>query len=114
MMVRHGDDHVHLVVSRVDFEGQLWSRSHDRRKAQNAASALEDAYGLEKAPRTHQTAAGRQSRALVHEQQRQKAQELEALQRQAQELGALRSRLGELSAKAGEVRLGPVSSCGNL
>ena len=31
VMVRHGDDHVHLVVSRVDFEGQLWSRSHDRR-----------------------------------------------------------------------------------
>lgn len=77
VMVRHGDDHVHLVVSRVDFEGQLWSRSHDRRKAQNAASALEDAYGLEKAPRTHQTAAARRPRAQVHEQQQKKAQELE-------------------------------------
>ncbi len=78
VMVRHGDDHVHLVVSRVDFEGQLWSRSHDRRKAQNAASALEDAYGLEKAPRTHQATAEQRTRSQVHEQQRQKAQELEA------------------------------------
>lgn len=78
VMVRHGDDHVHLVVSRVDFEGQLWSRSHDRRKAQNAASALEDAYGLEKAPRTRQAPAKQRTRSQVHEQQRQKAQELEA------------------------------------
>lgn len=77
VMVRHGDDHVHLVVSRVDFEGQLWSRSHDRRKAQNAASALEDAYGLEEAPRTRQIATARRPRPQVHQQQREKAQELE-------------------------------------
>lgn len=77
VMVRHGVDHVHLVVSRVNFEGQLWSRSNDRRKAQNAASALEDAYGLEKAPRTRQAVAERRPRAQVHQQQREKAQELE-------------------------------------
>lgn len=77
VMVRHGDDHVHVVVSRVDFEGQLWSRSNDRRKAQTAASALEDAYGLEKAPRTRQLTHEKKPQTMVHKQQRQKAQELE-------------------------------------
>lgn len=74
VMVRHGEDHVHLVVSRVDFEGQLWSRSHDRRKAQRAASGLEDTYGLEKAPRTAQKDAQRLTTAEVHHlaQDRQK------------------------------------------
>lgn len=68
VMVRHGEDHVHLVVSRVDFEGQLWSRSHDRRKAQKAASALEDTYGLEKAPRTAQKGVQRLTATEVHQQ----------------------------------------------
>lgn len=74
VMVRHGEDHVHLVVSRVDFEGQLWSRSHDRRKAQRATSTLEDTYGLEKAPRTVQKGTQRLTNTEMHQmaQDRQK------------------------------------------
>lgn len=85
VMVRHGDDHVHLVVSRVDFEGQLWSRSHDRRKAQKAASDLEDAYGLEKAPRTVQRGVQRLTTAEVHQAAQDREKMLAGHRRQMQE-----------------------------
>lgn len=51
VMVRHGDDHVHIVVSRVDDLGQVWHARNDRRAAQTSCSKLENAYGLEAAPR---------------------------------------------------------------
>lgn len=54
VVVRHGDDHVHLVVSRVDDLGQVWHGRNDRRQAQTACSELEEAYGLERAPRRRQ------------------------------------------------------------
>lgn len=41
VMVRHGDDHVHIVASRVDERGKLWSHSKDFYKAQSARGAGE-------------------------------------------------------------------------
>ncbi|MGP9490595.1 relaxase/mobilization nuclease domain-containing protein [Glutamicibacter sp. AOP5-A2-7] len=51
VMVRHGDDHVHIVVSRVDDVGEVWHARNDRRAAQTSCSKLEKAYELEAAPR---------------------------------------------------------------
>ncbi|MGP5042562.1 relaxase/mobilization nuclease domain-containing protein [Glutamicibacter ardleyensis] len=51
VMVRHGDDHVHIVVSRVDDVGEVWHARNDRRAAQTACTKLEKAYGLKSAPR---------------------------------------------------------------
>lgn len=38
---RHGDDHVHLTVSRVSWEGKVKSLSHDYAKAQTVCRAIE-------------------------------------------------------------------------
>lgn len=51
VMVRHGDDHIHIVVSRVNDEGAVWHARNDRRQAQTACTELEHTYGLEHAPR---------------------------------------------------------------
>lgn len=51
VMVRHGDDHVHIVVSRVSDVGEVWHARNDRRAAQTACTNLEKSYGLEAAPR---------------------------------------------------------------
>ncbi len=44
--VRHGDDHVHLVVCRVDAAGRLWRDSHDYARAMRSARAIEREQGL--------------------------------------------------------------------
>ena len=49
--VRHGNDHIHVVVSRVSDEGTVWHGRNDRRQAQTIAANLEKAHGLEAAPR---------------------------------------------------------------
>lgn len=51
VMIRHGDDHVHIVVSRVNDLGEIWHARNDRRTAQTACAQLEQEYGLEQAPR---------------------------------------------------------------
>jgi len=56
-MVRHGADHVHIVVSRINDAGEVWHGRNDRRNAQRACAELERTYGLEKAPRRRQQAA---------------------------------------------------------
>ncbi|MGP9788175.1 relaxase/mobilization nuclease domain-containing protein [Glutamicibacter sp. 287] len=56
VMVRHGDDHVHIVVSRVSDVGEVWHARNDRRAAQTACISLEKAYGLEAAPRRREQA----------------------------------------------------------
>ncbi len=50
--VRHGADHVHLVVSRVDHAGKVWHGRFDRRLAQQACAQLESEHGLALAPRS--------------------------------------------------------------
>ncbi|MER5820636.1 relaxase/mobilization nuclease domain-containing protein, partial [Streptomyces californicus] len=44
--VRHGDDHIHLTVSRVDWAGQLLTDRWDYRRAREAADRLEQEHGL--------------------------------------------------------------------
>ena len=51
VMVRHGEDHVHIVTSRVSETGQVWHARQDFRQAQTAAKQLELDYGLREAPR---------------------------------------------------------------
>jgi len=50
VVVRHGEDHVHVVVSRVGFDGSLWHARHDYRAAQQARTAVEVELGLTQAP----------------------------------------------------------------
>lgn len=51
VMVRHANDHVHIVMSRVNDAGQLWHGRNDYRQAQTVASQLEKQYQLDQAPR---------------------------------------------------------------
>ena len=46
VMVRHGDDHVHIAVSRVGFDGELWHGRNDYREAQKARQNIEREWGL--------------------------------------------------------------------
>ncbi|MFD0485713.1 relaxase/mobilization nuclease domain-containing protein, partial [Kineococcus sp. GCM10028916] len=50
VVVRHAEDHVHIVVSRVGFDGSLWAARHDFRAAQRARVAIEAELGLTAAP----------------------------------------------------------------
>ncbi len=50
--VRHGPDHVHVVVSRVDHAGAVWHGRFDRRLAQQACARLEVEHRLTVAPRS--------------------------------------------------------------
>ncbi len=60
--VRHGQDHVHVVVSRVDHAGEVWHGRFDRRLAQQACARLEVEHQLRVAPRSRavQVAPGQQ------------------------------------------------------
>src|SRR5699024_9642498 len=49
--VRHGKDHVHVVVSRVSDTGEVWHGRNDRRTAQKVCTGIEQRHGLEQAPR---------------------------------------------------------------
>lgn len=89
VMVRHGEDHVHIVVSRINDEGAVWHARNDRRQAQSACTALERTYDLEAAPR--QRTQPRRHATQVHHQQRAKAQRITQGReqgRQAQQLAA--------------------------
>lgn len=84
VMVRHGDDHVHIVVSRVSDLGEVWHGRHDRRNAQRACAALETEYGLDTAPRRKQPHTVKQS---VHaEREHFKAQANQLAEKRAQDL----------------------------
>ena len=50
-MVRHADDHVHVVVCRVSDEGTVWHGRNDRRAAQSACTRLKLEHDLQTAPR---------------------------------------------------------------
>ncbi len=50
--VRHAEDHVHVVVSRVDHAGGVWHGRFDRRLAQQACARLEVEHRLRVAPRS--------------------------------------------------------------
>ncbi|WP_072713751.1 relaxase/mobilization nuclease domain-containing protein [Rhodococcus rhodnii] len=67
--VRHDDDHIHLAVSRVDFQGVTWKNSNDRWKVVEVMREVERAHGLievaspERA-RGRQASSGEQRRAV--------------------------------------------------
>jgi hypothetical protein len=67
--VRHDDDHIHIAVSRVDFQGTTWKNSHDRWKVVEVMREVERERGLvqvdspERA-RRRQTSSGEQIRAV--------------------------------------------------
>ena len=46
VMVRHGQDHVHVVVSRVGWDGELWHGRNDFWEAQKARQGIEQRMGL--------------------------------------------------------------------
>ncbi|WP_454837002.1 relaxase/mobilization nuclease domain-containing protein [Rhodococcus qingshengii] len=48
---RHADDHIHITVNRVQWDGKLANTSHDYAKAQAASRKIEKTHGLEDASR---------------------------------------------------------------
>lgn len=48
---RHADDHIHITVNRVQWDGKLANTSHDYAKAQAASRHIEKTHGLEDASR---------------------------------------------------------------
>ena len=44
--VRHDEDHIHIAVSRVDFEGSTWKNSHDRWKVVEVMREVEQQHRL--------------------------------------------------------------------
>lgn len=74
VMVRHGHDHVHLVVSRVSDTGEVWHARNDRRAAQTTCTRLEQEHGLEQAPRRRE--GPKQAVSAAREEARGKARTL--------------------------------------
>lgn len=61
VMVRHADDHVHVVVCRVSDEGTVWHGRNDRRAAQSACTRLKLEHDLQTAPRRREAGRGKRS-----------------------------------------------------
>lgn len=76
VMVRHGDDHVHIVASRVSETGEVWHARQDFRNAQRAATQLEKDYNLQQAPRQRAPQRERVSKKFENEQYRGKEKTL--------------------------------------
>jgi hypothetical protein len=76
VMVRHGEDHVHIVVSRVSDTAQVWHARNDFRAAQSAATALEKHFGLIQAPRQKAAGRVRSSQKTINENQQRTAARL--------------------------------------
>jgi hypothetical protein len=76
VMVRHGEDHVHIVVSRVSDTGQVWHARQDFRAAQSAATALEKHFNLVQAPRQKAPERARSSQKTITENQQKAAVQL--------------------------------------
>jgi hypothetical protein len=84
VMVRHGDDHVHIVTSRVSETGEVWHARHDFRNAQRAATQLEKDYNLQQAPR--QRAPQRDRIPQQRQNERYRGQERALTEHRAEEL----------------------------
>jgi hypothetical protein len=76
VMVRHGEDHVHIVVSRVSDTAQVWHARQDFRAAQSAATALERHFDLIQSPRQKAPGRVRSSQKTIIENQQQTAAQL--------------------------------------
>lgn len=95
--VRHGDDHIHVVVSRVNDDGVVWHGRNDRRAAQTACTSLEQRHGLTTAPRRKidpqrsvaAERAAQRAKAITLKEQRAQAAEDRARSAQARREAAL-------------------------
>jgi hypothetical protein len=76
VMVRHGEDHVHIVVSRVSDTAQVWHARQDFRAAQSAATAMEKHFGLIQAPRQKAPGRVRSGQKTIIENQQHTAAQL--------------------------------------
>ena len=76
VMVRHGEDHVHIVVSRISDTAQVWHARQDFRAAQSAATAMEKHFDLIQAPRQKAPGRVRSSQKAIVENQQQTAAQL--------------------------------------
>ena len=95
VMVRHGEDHVHIVVSRVSDLGEVWHARNDRRAAQSACTKLETEHGLVEAPRR------RVSQKLAVRAEREEFKEkAEALESRRAEVEKLKSRMQRLHSQS--------------
>lgn len=67
VMVRHADDHVHIVMCRQGDDGPMWSDRDDRPRMMAAKSKLEKRYGLTEVPvpEQHQEAADKAGHKLT-------------------------------------------------
>lgn len=70
-----GNDHIHIVLNRVDYAGTLWAAKNDFRVVQRVCTELEAQYGLTKAPRTRTTDAPKRATKQEIRQTRQKRSE---------------------------------------
>jgi len=50
VIVRHADDHVHVVMSRVAYDGSIWVGKNDARRLQEARQSVEKRMGLVQVP----------------------------------------------------------------
>jgi hypothetical protein len=107
-MVRHGEDHVHIVTSRVSETGEVWHARQDFRNAQRAATQLEKDYGLQQAPREKTARSPKVSRGRENERFRGQEKSLTGKREEQQKLTEqvrARARLtspepGKISSKA--------------
>lgn len=66
-VVRHGADHVHIVVSRTGFDRSLWNPRNDFRACQTACRRVEKAHGLVQLPEHRQQRQPIYERATIAE-----------------------------------------------
>ena len=50
VMVRHADDHIHIVAQRINGDGSIWDNKNDRYKSQAATRQIEIDYDLTRVP----------------------------------------------------------------
>jgi hypothetical protein len=96
VMVRHGEDHVHIVTSRVSETGEVWHARQDFRQAQSAAKQLEQDYGLREAPR--QRAATRARTPAKAEREGYRGKQTALTTARAAELARARETMGRVNA----------------
>lgn len=96
VMVRHGEDHVHIVTSRVSETGEVWHARQDFRQAQSAAKQLEQDYGLTEAPR--QRAATRVRMPAKDEREGYRGKQTALTTFRVAELARLKETMGRVDA----------------
>ena len=95
VMVRHGEDHVHIVVSRVSDLGEVWHARNDRRAAQNACKKLEREHSLVEAPRRRV-----QPKLAVTTEREEFKSKAKALDSRREELEELKTRMHKLHSQS--------------